>query len=150
MLPMMNHSWHLDWAREDAAGSLPYGQGCGGGGHPAPTLTATSTPTLGGSMSADVSQVPGPTPLGFISCGFSEEMTPLDTIGMPGCSALQSAELIFSATPIGTDQLTSSIPVPNDPSLVGVTVYSQAFCYAPSANPLGVITSGGLRWQLGN
>ena len=42
------------------------------------------------------------------------------------------------------------LPLPNSSILLGVHAYSQAFCYAPGVNPLGVIASNGIDWLIGN
>jgi hypothetical protein len=45
--------------------------------------------------------------------------------------------------------LNVSIAIPNDPLLVGLHFYTQAFCVASGQNALGVIVSNGVDWQIG-
>jgi hypothetical protein len=40
------------------------------------------------------------------------------------------------------------LPVPTDPSLARVTLFGQGATYAPGANPLGALFSGGLALRI--
>jgi hypothetical protein len=75
----------------------------------------------------------------------------LDAIGMGGCNLLTSAEvpaIPCSMTPSGA--LACQYPIPNDVTLLGAIVFLQAYALAPGANPLQVVVSNGVRWQIGD
>tara|TARA_R110002072_G_scaffold302930_1_gene489901 strand:- start:42518 stop:43513 length:996 start_codon:yes stop_codon:yes gene_type:complete len=143
----------VSWSVVDAASATSYGVGCQTG---APVQTATSVPQLGGAMQANITQVPGPNPIGFTSIGFSNTSAnpgslpfPLTAIGMTNCFLLQSAELTAPALASSASSLNFDIALPSDPIFLGVNLFTQAFCLAPGVNPLQVLTSNGMRWQLG-
>ncbi len=143
----------VNWAPEDAASATSFGIGCLTG---APTLTSPSLPLLGSNLTADVSGVAGPVPVGLIAVGFSNVTSTagplpvsLTSAGMTDCNLLQSANITFVATPTSATTLSWSTGLPATGAFVGVTLFGQAFCLAPGVNPLQVVASNGMAWQLG-
>lgn len=89
---------------------------------------AGNPPTLGATMLSLTGYAPG---------------IPLDLLGMPGCfqhAGLDYVEAYLVAQPTAAIQFA----VPAQPALAGLHVYSQAFSFAATANPFGVILSNGV------
>ena len=78
---------------------------------------------------------------------------PLDlaSIGMAGCDLLHSNEVFgLPVTPLTSSTMQFDYAIPNHAGLLGVHVYLQAYCLAPSAIPLQIIASNGIDWLIGN
>jgi len=150
----VSQSLQVSWTRHDAASAASYGAGCTTA---APTMSAASVPQLGSNMVATITSVPGPNPFGLVALGFSDTTSnigslPMDlsSFGMTSCFLLQSAEITGVAAAASPSSLDFSLALPNDPLLIAVNVFTQAFCYAPGANPLDAVISNGVRWQIGS
>ena len=72
----------------------------------------------------------------------------LDLIGMTGCSLLASGEVLFPVTPSG-GIATLTLPVPNDPGLLGGLFFNQGFVRDPPANPFGATMSNAGEGRIG-
>jgi hypothetical protein len=113
-------------------------------------------PLLGQTGSATI--VDAPTPLAGVAIGWSNQFIgtlplplPLDAIGMPGCSLLQSSDILgFGASPLTPSTLSFSLATPSVPSLMGMHLYMQAYVFAPGVNPLQLVISNGIDWLLGD
>ena len=114
-----------------------------------PLFVETGLPLLGGSIEADLLQAQGPSPLGFVMFGLESAAIPLDGIGMPGCTALQTEFISLVAQPTGANELHVSVPIPNQPWLIGVQLYSQGFTQALGVNARELLASNGLVWRIG-
>jgi len=88
--------------------------------------------------------------------GFSNPNVPVDFIfgpgQAPGCNIYsdfaQDLDLLFAFT-AGASSFSKVIPVPANNALCGIVIFTQAACFVPSANPLGVITSNGRTQMVG-
>jgi hypothetical protein len=143
------------WATYVAATAAAYGSGCGApplammpevGGRPllgqiaSATITNAPLPAVGVAMGLSNTAM-GPTPLPF----------PLDSIGMTGCLLQQSTELLgLGVTPLGGTSYRFQQNLPNQPALLGLRLFLQAYALAPGQNPLEVIASNGIAWRIGN
>jgi hypothetical protein len=140
---------NLGWSQLDSAAVFSVPGGCA-----APTSTpsfvATGLPIIGTTIEADILQAQGPSPLGFAMFGLEQASIPLDSIGMPGCFAMQPMFLAFVAQPTGPNELHLSVTLPNDPGFMGVMLYSQAFTQALGVNANNLVAGDGLHWRLGN
>ena len=137
------------------ATATAYGTGCG-----TPVLTlqpvAASRPRLGQVAAADLTQTPSP--FVGIAVGFSDTAmgalplpAPLATVGMPGCTLLQSSDLLgLAAAPLTATSFRYSLAIPNQPALLGLWIYLQGHAFAPGTNALGVVVSNGIAWHVGN
>ena len=141
-------SGSVSWSQLDAAAVTAAPGGCAPP-TATPTFAAAGLPIIGSSIEADILQAQGPSPIGFAMFGLEQATTPLDSIGMPGCVAMQTLDLTVFAQPTGTNALHVSVPLPNDPGLAGVMLYSQAFTQALGSNALGLVAGDGLHWRLG-
>jgi len=138
-----------------AATANAYGAGCG-----SPALDfvpdANGRPVLGQSGSATIANTP--TPIVGVAIGWNNQFfstvplpLPLDSIGMPGCSLLQSTDLLgLGTTPLTATTNWFSLAIPSVPSLNGTHLYMQAYAFAPGVNPLQIVISNGIDWVLGD
>ena len=140
---------NFSWSQLDVAAVTSVPGGCAPP-TPTPSFVATALPIIGASIEADILQAQGPSPLGFVMFGLEQASISLDSIGMPGCSAMQPMFLAFVAQPTGPNELHVSVPLPNQPWLVGVMLYSQAFTQALGINQNNLVAGGGLHWRLGS
>jgi hypothetical protein len=138
----------MNWSPLDAAAVTSVPGGCTAP-TPQPTFVATGLPIIGATLDADILQAQGPAPLGFAMFGTEQATIPLDSIGMPGCFAMQPMFLALVAQPTGSNELHISVPLPNQPWLVGVMLYSQAFTQALGVNAIDLVAGNALHWRLG-
>jgi predicted metal-binding membrane protein len=98
-----------------------------------------------------VSNLPGTTALAGLAWGLSNAVPmPLDFMGATGCFAHHDAVLnAGSPMLVQLPAATASAPIPNQASVVGVTFFLQSWAFVPGANALGLLTSNGLRVQIG-
>ena len=130
-----------------------YGVGCG---NPLLDLAATAPPIIGQTGQVVVSNVPSP--FAFVSAGWSNTVKGslalpllLTGIGMPGCYLLHSAELVgLPVAPSGSGTANFDWPVPNVGGLMWQRFYLQAWAFAPGQNAVGLTTSNGVEWLIGN
>jgi hypothetical protein len=111
-------------------------------------LTHTAQrPVLGTSVALDTTSVPAGSAAGITLLGLFEYSPPIDLtpLGIPGCSQYISADFLqFWFPSSGTGS--SSITIPNNPSLASVLIHSQGAAFVPtSINPGGVLTANGVR-----
>lgn len=128
--------------------------GCSATMTPRIRLTKTWTrPWIGDTLSVDVN--PCPQSFAVLATGFSDQASgatplPIDLagLGMPGCQLRVALDHLSVGTgAAGT--VSFQIPVPNDPSLVGVAFWQQAFALAPGVNPAGALLSDSMRGRIG-
>lgn len=132
-----------------------FGSGCG---TPALQLSpaAQGAPIIGGIGRADI--LNAPTSIGAMSIGWNNSTygpfvlpVTLASIGMDGCDLLISADVMgLPLIPIASNELQFQQPLPNNQSLLGTTIYLQAYVLAPGENELQLVVSNGLAWTLGN
>ncbi|MFO1030146.1 MAG: kelch repeat-containing protein [Planctomycetota bacterium] len=130
----------------------PYGTSCG---NPTLVLSQNLQPGLGRTPHVTVS--PMQSSSAYLTIGFANdfyEANPLplslDFMGLTGCLLHHSAEvqgIPFAYLGQGMGDL--GIPIPNNPFLVGLHLYLQAYAAAPGANPAEFTTSNGLAWTIG-
>ena len=131
-----------------------YGAGCGS---PALGFVPGAPPIIGTTGSATI--VDAPTLAAGASMGWSDSLLnglpllplELSSIGLPGCHLWQSNEVFgFTVTPQTATTLLFEYPVPFESSLIGTTVFLQAYCFSPGTNPARITTSNGVAWTVGN
>jgi hypothetical protein len=152
-LPLPPDTWLFDPGEVGLA--VPFGLGCHGTVAQAPELFAQDPPVLGTTVELGVRSLPlarTSVPWGLLGFSRSEFSgmplpIPLDAIGMTGCELLvaptSDVQLVNEA-----GHTTWLLPLPGDPALAGVDVYTQCFVLDPFGNPLGAILSNGLRLRL--
>lgn len=109
----------------------------------------SARPVLGTSLSLLTTNVPGNTTIGATLLGLVEVTNGIDLsgFGMPGCRQylnIDSNAIWFPAGGVGT----TALNIPTGNWLVGVAIRSQGATLTPGINPLGALSSNGLRLTL--
>lgn len=144
----------VTWRYGDQAQATSFGSGCG-----VPPLTlaaaAGTQPALGQTFVSEVTAVPAGG-LPFLSLGMSNTFAgavplPLDLsfLGMTGCTLYHDLTLLGLGCTWTGSAWQSSLALPNQPTLAGIDLYSQAYALAPGSNPLGLTTSNAQDLYLG-
>ncbi|MGE0145020.1 MAG: hypothetical protein AB7I19_17425 [Planctomycetota bacterium] len=122
----------------------------GTGGTPT-TLAAQSgsRPVLGGTFTMEAGNLPGSTILGVMNIGAINPNLALDLVGMPGC-VLLSDILVNLPVTLSLPTGTSSLSIPNIPTLAGGTLNAQVVAVSPGVNLAGLVVTNGLQMRLGN
>jgi hypothetical protein len=111
-------------------------------------LIPNQPPRIGQPFSVTLSNLPlhqpGTVYIGFSRTSWGVILLPLDLnpLGLQGCRLFLSLELGFgiaSTGPFGV--LPFGFTLPNDPNLVGVEFFNQAFLLDLGANPGGLVTT---------
>jgi hypothetical protein len=116
------------------------------------TLAGTTRPIIGTNWSLNVTNVPATGVIGLDIFGLVDTNIPdLGFLGAPGCGSRASLD-VMSAWLVSGSTHPYTLPLPNDPAIIGVHVYTQALVLQPGVNPLlgGVITSNGIDGMLGD
>ncbi|MEC7584258.1 MAG: sulfatase-like hydrolase/transferase [Planctomycetota bacterium] len=132
----------------------PFGSGCSGGGVE-PVLRALGEPVIGSLFRMRVTGLTSAVSATFGSIGFDNESwlgtaLPLDltSLGMTGCDLLL-APVSTRLLPQTTAAALWNESVPNDPSLLGLGLYLQAFVSASGANSANALATRGLEVVVG-
>lgn len=110
------------------------------------TLAATGRPVLGQQFTLQSTNIPASASIGVHVFSATEITAGIDLgpFGMPGCRQFVNVDAPVLYLPAsGSASLTANVP--NDPNLAGVNTLVQSVAFASGFNPLGVITSNGLR-----
>jgi len=122
----------------------------GGGAPMALSSQPGSRPVLGTTYTMDIDQSTNGALIGlmlFGSTGFDPGID-LSVIGMPGCSLYANLDLMLTVVLPGP-VTPFPISIPNNPSLAGMLLFGQAAGLVPTANPLGIATSNGIKLTVG-
>jgi hypothetical protein len=131
----------------NCAQRVVYGSGCD-----VPPLTLNSNfPSLGTVFTLTTTNILPTSPVGLTFFGDAQIVPPIDLgfAGAPGCSAHSSANLLSLSFPAVNGTGSIAIFVPVDPLLIGTLFTSQSVAFTPN-NALGLSTSNGLLWTIGN
>jgi arylsulfatase A-like enzyme len=133
----------------------PYGTGCSGAGI-SPVLRGVTDPVIGTTFTMRVTGLGVGALAAVGAIGFSDRhwlglplpwnMTPL---GWTGCTLLASPDIQQVLVRGGTvaDWV---LPLPNDPALVGLGLFTQSFVLVPGANPAGLLATRALEVVVGS
>jgi len=105
----------------------------------------SSLPTVGQRLLLSASNIAGPMEFAI---GVLPRNIDLSSAGAPGCVVLIDSVVGFLGVP-SNGEASLVVPLPTSPSLVGVTLYSQAFVADQAANQLGAVVSNGLALTFG-
>lgn len=134
-----------------AAAYTAFGAGCPGA-LGIPTLTATTLPVLGGNLSVTLGNLP--VGVGLMISGTSNTLLggsiplplPLASLGFPGCNLL--VDPLATATVVGAAPTAVwNLPIPGNPTLLGVVLYQQGASLDPG--PAFLAFSAGADFQIG-
>ena len=91
-------------------------------------------PWLGSTFRRSVSAVPPQTPV-FLGTGFQPGSTPLDALGLTGCTAHLITETTTLALADSSGAARFSLSIPNIPALAGLDFIDQALVVGVGNNP---------------
>jgi hypothetical protein len=120
------------------------GGGCGG-----PVMSGMTRPVLGNSWDLSLGGLPGTTIAALALVGTSNPNLSLDFLGAPGC-VLYNDIIISPSVPLPVVNPAFSLAIPLNPVFIGATFYAQGAALVPAINPLGIITSNGIRGVVGD
>ena len=131
-----------------------YGAGCPGTLGATSTIDVLSMPTIGGTYSLDVNNIPVPG-IGIMMTGLTNTVwnglpLPFDlgVIGAPGCNLLQ--DVAVTSTIVGAPIANFSLAIPNNPALQCFKLFNQAAILDVTANGLGFSFSNAQAGVIGN
>jgi len=124
-----------------------YGLGCPAANRVA--LNSGSRPTLGSNFDMYFGEAPASSVAALLLLGTTQSSVALDSIGMTGCTLLASPDLVFPTALQGRYSVTT-LPIPNDPALIGAVLFAQVAVVAPGVNTAGIVTSSGGRIEIGS
>ncbi|MFG0316943.1 MAG: hypothetical protein ACF8XB_06710, partial [Planctomycetota bacterium JB042] len=140
--------YQLDFMVEcvGAATSVPYGAGKPGT-NGVPVLSSNAPPVLGGASDLTISNgLAGAGPV-LLFVGFSSTSLPFD-----GGALLVNPALTLTLPPLGpAGSLTLPAPLPPDPTLCGLSLFTQAMYADPAAGGFNQSAqTNGLQWTFGS
>jgi hypothetical protein len=114
-------------------------------------LDMSGRPLLGTSPNMVTGQIPTGTALGAVIFSFTQHDPGLSLapFGMAGCSQFVGLDTTVIA-PMAAPSANLAFAIPSTTTLNGVLIYAQSATFSPGLNPLGVITSNGLRMRVGS
>jgi hypothetical protein len=110
-------------------------------------LAAAPVPRVGTSVTYTTSNVPAGTILTgqILSFGQVSPGVDLGFLGAPGCLQLINTAGSSSFLLFGGPTVTFALSIPNNPVFAGVVLFAQSASLTPGVNPLGLVTSNGIR-----
>lgn len=156
--PFVAYDWKFRlWCSPQAFPAFStFGRNCPGSGRTAPRIGASALPSLGATVDVTLAGAQPSVPA-FGCLGYSDALwqggipLPFDMgiFGAPGCSILVDLLAVFSATTDARGSARQPLTVPNQPALLGVQFYAQWFAQDLAANALGLVTSDGGKFTIG-
>ncbi|MFT4513101.1 MAG: hypothetical protein ACI89X_001062 [Planctomycetota bacterium] len=127
-------TWHY------GANNMQFGVGClGSNGTPA--LDAPSSPRLGLNYALQCANML-PNGFGAFVLSLTEiPPTPLGGIGMTGCTAYMTPDLLVTVSASGVGVATWTALIPNNINLLGVEMFAQGLSIDPGFNPAWLVSS---------
>jgi hypothetical protein len=122
-----------------------------GTGEVALHIDANNRPITGTTINVTVSEIPAGSLVGAIVFGLTkfDPGIPLGALGMPGCNAHTTPDLIVAGVTPGPT-FASALPIPNNAALTGFRLLGQGLVLSAAIpNPFGGITSNGLDLVVG-
>lgn len=115
-------------------------------------LSVNATPVLGTSIVYTTSNIPLTAVISaqIVSLIQMNPGTDLGNLGAPGCLQLVDLSLSSTSFLLGSPTATFSLSVPNDPGIAGLPLNLQSASLVPGVNPIGLLTSNGVRSVVGN
>jgi hypothetical protein len=139
---------YLATTHEYGATARTFGNGCAGS-NGVPALAATDAPRLGGNFPLALTNL-NPT-VGaaiFVLSLTSVPPTPLDVIGMPGCTAYVTPDALVAA-PASAGASNHTLAIPGALALLGVSLFGQGLSLDPNVNAAWLVTSNAVEGVLG-
>jgi arylsulfatase B len=134
--------------------TLAYGVGCSGAGL-SPSLRAITAPAIGSTFTMRVTGLGAAATATFGTLGFAADVWngtalpwSLTPLGMTGCTLLLAPDTT-RFLPRTSTTATWNEPLPNDPALLGLGFFAQAFVLVPGSNAAGALATPGLEIVVG-
>lgn len=128
--------------------SLVIGAGCAGS-NGVPTLTAAAGPRLGQNYVQNLTNLNPTVPVAVLVLSLVQiPATPLDSIGMVGCTAYVSPDVLLTVS-AAAGNASYSLAVPSTISLIGQSLFGQGISLDPNVNPTSLTTSNALDGRIG-
>jgi hypothetical protein len=125
-----------------------FGIGCTGS-NGVPALIPADAPRLGEPWSLQLTNSNASVPFAIVVLGLGQiAPVPLDGIGMPGCTAYISPDLLLSVPAVGGAASWSGA-IPGQPALLGSHLFAQALSVDPGFNPAWLVASNAVDGLLG-
>jgi hypothetical protein len=139
---------------EYGASYVAFGTGCAGS-NGTPSINGVGSPTIGGTLALAINNLATTASATFLYFGFSNTTSSLGALpasltpfGLTGCTAYISPDL-FVLLPASGGSSSPSFSVPNNSSLSGLVLYSQALSLDQGINPAGMTITNGLAATIG-
>ncbi|HEX6812292.1 MAG TPA: hypothetical protein VF384_11760 [Planctomycetota bacterium] len=115
-------------------------------------LVGASRPIINTNWICQTTNIP---PTGVFGVDFYGGVDPhivdLSFLGMPSCQLLQSLDLLAGPWVVAGSTHSSSLAIPNAPTLVGTHLFTQSAVWQiPPVNAFGAITSNGIDGRIGD
>jgi hypothetical protein len=110
-------------------------------------LAATPAPVLGNTVVFTTSNIPAATILTGHILSFGQIFPGVDLgfLGAPGCLQLINTAGSSSVLLFGSPTVSHSVTIPNVASFAGIIFFTQSASLTPGVNPLGLLTSNGVK-----
>lgn len=132
----------------DYSRSLEIGAGCAGS-NGVPALTAASGPRLGQNYTMTLANLNPTVPVAVLALSLvAIPATPLAAIGMPGCTAYISPDVLLTLSASG-GVASNTTAIPSGASLIGISLLAQGLSLDPNVNAASLTTSNALDGRLG-
>jgi hypothetical protein len=115
-------------------------------------LAGATRPIVNTSWNLTLSNIPATGTIGLDVFGIADAgITDLAFLGAPGCQARASLD-VLNAWIVSGSTHSYSLPLPNNPALLNLHVYTQGVVLVPGVNTLlgGTITSNGVDGKIGD
>lgn len=132
----------------DYSRALEIGTGCAGS-NGVPALTAAGGPRLGQNYTMTLANLNPTVPVAVLALSLvAIPATPLAAIGMPGCTAYISPDVLLTLSASG-GVANNTTTIPSAASLVGISLLAQGLSLDPNVNAASLTTSNALDGRLG-
>jgi len=116
----------------------------------APLALTGTTPTLGSTLTLTTTNFTAAAAVGIqvLSTTGINPGVDLAPLGMPGCFQYAAPTALYTIN-VAAGAATYSMPIPNNPALMGFQMFAQSAGFATGANTLGLVTSNGVALTVG-
>lgn len=126
-----------------------FGTGCAGS-NGVPALDAVDAPRLGQNLDLTLANLNPAITVGVFALSLATiAPTPLDPIGMPGCTGYVAPDLLLNGTAAG-GTATLQLPLPGTQALIGTSIFAQGLSFDPGINAAWLAASNAFAGVIGS
>ena len=115
-----------------------------------PALDAVDAPRLGQNLDLTLANLNPSITVGVFALSLATiAPTPLDPIGMPGCTGYVAPDLLLNGTAAG-GTATLQLPLPGTQALIGTSIFAQGLSFDPGINAAWLAASNAFAGVIGN